>query len=145
MRGHLDHALPSWVDSSAIFFVTINSRARGVNYFCIEDVSRPIFDAAHQYQIEQRWFCEVLLLMPDHLHMLVSVPWNKELVEIIGPWKQWLARAHKIKWQENFFDHRLRRDESGEAKWLYICQNPVRAGLIDKSEEWPWIWTPMSG
>jgi putative transposase len=142
MRGRLDHALPHWVDSNAVFFVTMNARSRGVNYFCNEDTSRAIFEAAWHYQNTERWFCEILLLIPDHLHMLVSAPRDKELAGIVGMWKQWLARKHKISWQENFFDHRLRRDESGEEKWQYIYQNPVRARLVEKAEKWRWIWIP---
>ncbi len=74
--------------------------------------------------------------------MLVSTPWDLNVAKIIGPWKQWLSRHHQLEWQENFFDHRLRRDESGEQKWHYIHDNPVRAGLVEKPEDWPWVWTP---
>jgi putative transposase len=80
--------------------------------------------------------------MPDHLHLLVCTPQDRELTKVIGPWKQWLAREHEIEWQENFFDHRLRRDESAEEKWQYVHFNPVRAGLIDRPEDWPWVWMP---
>ena len=47
-----------------------------------------------------------------------------------------------VKWQEGYFDHRLRHDERGErlsAKMNYIRQNPVAAGLCAKAEDWPWI------
>ena len=36
--------------------------------------SAAIFEATRHYQDVQRWYCEVLLLMPDHVHMLVSFP-----------------------------------------------------------------------
>ncbi len=142
MRRRLDHALPHWIDPEALFFVTINAERRGPNQFCTEAVSAAIFQAARHYQDNRRWYCELLLLMPDHLHLLVSTPWDRDLADVIGSWKQWLSRRHKIKWQENFFDHRLRRDESGEEKWKYICHNPVRAGLVDKPDDWRWVWIP---
>jgi len=41
---------------------------------------------------------------------------------------------------EEFFEHRLRADESAEACALYIFMNPYRAGLIGIDEVWPgWV------
>ena len=40
-------------------------------------------------------------------------------------------------WQKEFFDHVLRSDESYESKWLYVRENPVRAGLVSSAEDWP--------
>jgi hypothetical protein len=39
-------------------------------------------------------------------------------------------------WQKDFFDHVLRSDESYSEKWQYMRQNPVRAGLVEKPEDW---------
>ena len=41
-------------------------------------------------------------------------------------------------WQPGFFDHVLRNDESYSQKWEYVRQNPVRAGLVDRADEWPY-------
>ena len=41
-------------------------------------------------------------------------------------------------WQEEFFDHVLRSSESYAEKWTYVRENPVRADLVKKSNEWPW-------
>jgi putative transposase len=41
-------------------------------------------------------------------------------------------------WQPEFFDHVLRSQESQDAKWRYIAENPVRAGLVMQAEEWPY-------
>jgi hypothetical protein len=64
-------------------------------------------------------------------------------------WKQWTARHiakdMRIKppvWQSGFFDHVLRSEESYAEKWAYVRANPVRAGLVASSDEWPhqgWI------
>jgi len=40
-------------------------------------------------------------------------------------------------WQKTFFDHVLRSSESSNEKWNYVCENPVRAGLVKQSEDWP--------
>ena len=41
-------------------------------------------------------------------------------------------------WQPGFFDHILRNDESYGQKWKYVQENPVRAGLVQQSNQWPY-------
>jgi hypothetical protein len=41
-------------------------------------------------------------------------------------------------WQPGSFDRLLRSDESAEQKWQYIRENPVRAGLVQGSGDWPY-------
>ena len=81
--------------------------------------------------------------MPDHVHFFVSGHEEFVLSRWVGALKQALARANGRSksngqiWQEGFFDHILRNDESMSEKWEYIRQNPVRAGLVSDSEDWP--------
>lgn len=79
----------------------------------------------------------MFLLMPDHLHAIMAVPRVDGLSEAIRSWKRLTARTHGIRWQRNFFDHRLRSREALETKARYIRENPVRAGLVDCAEDWP--------
>jgi len=41
-------------------------------------------------------------------------------------------------WQRGFFDHLLRSEESYGQKWNYVRENPVRAGLAQNPEDWPY-------
>src|SRR5207249_9641402 len=43
-------------------------------------------------------------------------------------------------WQHESFDHILRSDETLRMKTDYICDNPVRAGLVQSSSEYRWLW-----
>lgn len=61
---------------------------------------------------------------------------------VIRAWKHYLAKRHRIRWQRDFFDHRIRQHESHEEKAAYIRNNPVRAGLVEKPEDWPYVWEP---
>jgi putative transposase len=72
--------------------------------------------------------------------MLVSVPGDAELARLIRDFKRITARVVKVRWQRNFFDHRLRHDESETEKFEYIRQNPVRAGLIEMEDDWPFVF-----
>ena len=57
-------------------------------------------------------------------------------------WRHYLAKEQGIRWQRDFFDHRIRRDESHEEKAAYIRNNPVRGGLVKAPEDWPYVWEP---
>ncbi|MCE0498916.1 MAG: hypothetical protein LV481_13330 [Methylacidiphilales bacterium] len=80
--------------------------------------------------------------MPDHVHLLLSFPDMPSFAKVMGDWKRWLAIHHAISWQENFFEHRLRKEESLMQKGDYILQNPVRAGLVKEAKDWPYVWMP---
>ncbi len=137
----MDHRLPPWVNEGATFFVTINAEKRGPNQFCKSEIGPGLLDSIQHYHESQKWFCSVALLMPDHVHLLVSTSREQALAKTIGAWKRWTAREYGIDWQRNFFDHRLRAGDRPEAKRHYIAENPVRAGLVDKGGDWPWIWS----
>jgi putative transposase len=82
------------------------------------------------------------LLTPDHLHALLGVDGQTSLAQLIRDYKRITAKIAGVEWQRNFFDHRLRHDESLAEKLAYICHNPVRAGLIRNEDDWPYILAP---
>ncbi len=51
-------------------------------------------------------------------------------------------------WQRRFYDRCLsRHGESVEAATIYVTENPVRAGLVDRAEDWPYTrvaWEPTA-
>ena len=71
--------------------------------------------------------------------MIVRFGREHEMPKVIVAWKRYAASKHSIVWQQGFFDHRLRRDESWEEKADYILQNPVRAGLVEREDQWPHV------
>lgn len=61
----------------------------------------------------------------------------------IAGWKRYLGTQIGIRWQRDFFDHRLRKNESFIEKANYIRMNPVRAELTDSPEKWPYVWDSL--
>ena len=59
----------------------------------------------------------------------------------ITQFKRYTARTSGIVWQKDFFDHRLRREESERDKADYILRNPERAELVDDWRQWPYFFT----
>jgi putative transposase len=139
-RKRLDHAPADWLREEPDYFISICANPRGVNHFCRPEVGPAILESVENRNDRQIWFCDLIVLMPDHIHLMVSFPDLPSFSGVIGSWKHWLSRKHSISWQENFFDHRIRKEESYAEKADYILQNPVRAGLINKAEDWPYLW-----
>src|SRR5690606_6994500 len=124
-----------------VFFLTICCQVRGTNQLCRREVSEVTFEAVSFRQRMHRWHMHLLLLMPDHLHALVSFPMQESMRKVIAGFKEITAKGTGVEWQRDFFDHRLRNDESFEEKAHYIRMNPVRKELINRSEDWPWVWS----
>ncbi len=84
------------------------------------------------------------VIMPDHVHLFVRGDYNFRLGPSIGALKQALAKAGMLSrakgqvWQEGFFEHVLRSNESYSQKWNYVRENPVRAGLVKSVVDWPY-------
>jgi REP element-mobilizing transposase RayT len=51
---------------------------------------------------------------------------------------RWVVSSEDAAWEEGFFDHVLRSDESYAQKWNYVRENPVRTGLVKSVEDWPY-------
>jgi REP element-mobilizing transposase RayT len=104
-------------------------------------VATRLFETVKHRQEQLLWWPYVFLLMPDHLHALLSFPpSSKPLRLIISKWKEWTAKQFGISWQSDFFEHRLRRDESRRQKADYILNNPVRQKLVERGQDWPFVY-----
>jgi REP element-mobilizing transposase RayT len=82
-------------------------------------------------------------VMPNHVHVLVKLLPDHSLSNIVQKWKgsssveinRLLKRTGSL-WAEDYYD-RFIRDEDHYYKCLgYIRQNPVKAGLCEKPEDW---------
>ena len=110
-------------------------------------------DAFHSIAIEvfrncqthHQWCIGRYVIMPDHVHFFAFGDQEKQtLSRFVGKWKEWTAKyCHRQLgfamplWQPEFFDHVLRSSESYEEKWEYVRNNPVRAGLVETAQDWP--------
>jgi putative transposase len=140
IRKRLPHEIPQWGSDGSFFFITINCQPRDANHLCRAGVGDAVLGAAAYYHEHLVWHCRLMLLMPDHLHGVIAVPREPGLKTAVSKWKKFLAREHKISWQRDFFDHRLRDHRQETEKLSYILMNPVRKGLCERAEDWPWSY-----
>ena len=139
-RKYLPHNVPDWVALDSVYFITICTKPRGLNQLCKNPIAQKIRKSIFYYQKGNKWWIHYFLLMPDHLHCLLSFAYSPDLKHTINNWKRYIAKECNIKWQRDFFDHRLRREELITEKENYISMNPIRAGLVKNVEMWNYSW-----
>ena len=138
-RKTLPHGVPSWAEDGAEYFITICCNEKGHNQLCHDTIFNLIKESLQFRQDRGEFWVHLLLLMPDHLHAIMSFSPEVQMKRSISQWKRYISTHSRVVWQRDFFDHRLRQDESYVEKAHYIRMNPVRAGLIDSPEDWKFI------
>jgi putative transposase len=79
------------------------------------------------------------VIMPDHIHCFIRMAPQHTLGTTVRMMKRALSKGIEEPmphWQPGFFDHLLRHSESYSEKWNYVYQNPVRAELVERAEDW---------
>ncbi|GIV02400.1 MAG: hypothetical protein KatS3mg082_3032 [Nitrospiraceae bacterium] len=88
------------------------------------------------------------VIMPNHVHVLVTPQGDHTLSSILHSWKSYTANeANKLLgrkgrdfWQRESYDHLVRNEKDFLRIWQYMLANPVKAGLCEHPEEWPFLW-----
>jgi REP element-mobilizing transposase RayT len=104
-----------------------------------------ILSTACHFQNIGKWNLALLLVMPDHLHLIANIVSGAMgssrptgLERVIRDFKRSVSRLFGIRFQRDFFDTRLRDDAHFAEKYNYILGNPVRKGLCSTQAEWPY-------
>ena len=115
-----------------------------LNITPVADVVAKAFDWLGE---QKGWLVHAFTVMPNHVHVLLRNVTGKNhlLNEHLGILKGCTAHeANRILertgtfWMGENFDHWCRSDEKVKSAAEYIRQNPVKAGLVSRPEEWPW-------
>lgn len=82
--------------------------------------------------------------MPDHLHLIISVHGDKSIIDFVKRFKgNSTQKSHQFGfegriYQNRFHDHFIRKEDGLNEAIMYILNNPVRKGLVDNWEEFPY-------
>lgn len=86
----------------------------------------------------------IYLFMPDHCHLLIEGKSdNSDLWRCVVDFKRksgfWLSQnQYPQEWQKDFYDHILRKEEDLEKQVRYILGNPLRKGLVEDWNAYPY-------
>jgi len=83
------------------------------------------------------------VLMPEHVHLLAGEPRIATLSVALKVLKQETSKKLKKSgmaqfWQRRYYDFNVWTDKKRVEKLRYMHRNPVRRGLVEKPEDWPW-------
>ena len=135
-------SLPDYHVYGAWYFVTIccrdkeplfrTERARDL-------LLRTLLETADDHNVELAAYS----ILPNHLH-LVSSCGKDGLIHFVRIFKGRTTKAFRkylgesSPWQSSFFDHKIRSEESLAEKCRYVWMNPVRLGLVTRSQDYRW-------
>ncbi len=103
---------------------------------CLEDMRR---------RFEMRIYGYVV--MPEHVHLLLSEPPPTRLADAIHYSKLSFAKRLRSQrspeksagfWQKRYYDRNVRSHREFVVKLRYLHRNPVKRGLVSKLEDWKW-------
>jgi putative transposase len=121
-----------------IVFLTVCTHHR-VPWLAQVDVHEHLLAA---WRESQAWLVGNYVLMPDHLHLFCAPrALDIALNRWVSYWKRRFTqrtRHPEWTWQSLHWDTRLRRAENYTTKWHYVRQNPVRKGLVNDADDWPY-------
>jgi putative transposase len=122
-----------------------------VNASCWE--SRDLLEPSHmsdllldlllQFRLEKRFLLHEFVVMPNHLHLLLTLPSGNPIAAAVREVKDGFSFRAKREldfqlpiWHRGFSEAPIRDERSYFARQRYIRENPVRAGLVLEASEW---------
>jgi putative transposase len=120
---------------------------------------RDLFLAVFE-EVRQRYRFVVVgyVVMPDHIHLLISEPEKGDPSRVMQAIKQGFSRrvlkavrkrrvaaqqelfavGSEHVWQRRFYDFNVWTARKRIEKLRYMHRNPVARGLVQEPEQWPW-------
>ncbi len=114
----------------------------------LTDVITDTFNHHNKIRYDLLAYC----VMPNHVHVLFNPLKQSDgdiypLARITYSWKRFTAtKINRILkrsgalWQQESYDHMVRDESELRSMMQYIIDNPVKAGLVDKWEDWYGTW-----
>lgn len=136
--------LPHWKLSGCTYFITIcveNRVSKPFNCFANANI---IEEAINHYHGKQ---CNVdnYIIMPDHIHLLMSPYAGYDFKKILQDLKRYTARIINQQnqneggfWQSESFDHLVRNLGFWVRYFDYIHNNPVKANIVKQPKDFDW-------
>jgi len=128
----------------ATYFVTTKA-SQGISIFQVTEVAEVLLRKLLEYQSKTNYLLHEFVLMPDHLHLLLTPAESTTLEKAMQFIKGGSSHEiHKVRgnnaqvWQSGFHESRVRDWNDYKNKLDYIYFNPVVAKLADRSQDWPY-------
>ena len=107
------------------------------------DSARIVFEQTlEKLRRQHQFFVFGYVLMPEHVHLLLSEPKLHTLATTLsvlkGETSKLLKGDRSQFWQTRYYDFNVLTHRKHVEKLRYLHRNPVERGLVGKPEDWPW-------
>ncbi|MDI1249542.1 MAG: transposase [Lacunisphaera sp.] len=130
-------------EPGAVYFVTFVTANR-MAWLAQSGSTACLLAALRSWHAEGDGTVLAATVMPDHVHVLFVLGQRLDVGRCVSRWKTEGRKAagYAGEWQRDFWEHRLRQEDSLEDYGLYLFLNPYRAGLLSRDRCWPGWWVP---
>jgi putative transposase len=131
--------LRRYPDAHCLHFITFSCYRR--QKFLNTAVTRDHF--VRVLESTRKWYAYYVVafvVMPEHVHLLISEPERKTLPVVIQMLKQSVSRkfGEGRFWQVRYHDELVHDQDHYTQAIRYIHRNPVKRGLVQRPEHWKW-------
>lgn len=126
------------------YFVTTKCW-QGRSVFQVSETAQIVVETLFHYRDRGAYSLHEFVLMPDHLHLLLTPSATTSLERALQFIKGGSSRRIHAErnqrmeiWQVGYYDWTVRSFSDWNAKVEYIRMNPVQSGLVPKPEDWPY-------
>jgi len=129
-------------EARCLHFITFSCHHR--DPLLSDPQSRTVFEQT--LERVRRWygfFVTGYVVMPEHVHLLISEPERARLSIALQMLKQITAQQLRSPegaplWQPRYYDFNVWSEAKRVEKLRYIHRNPVKRGLVERPEDWLW-------
>lgn len=135
----MPRALVRYQQTGDLHFVTFSCYRRLPH---LESASaREVFEQSLEtIRLRYKLFVTGYVVMPEHVHLLVSEPLVGTLAKALQALKLSMAvqRSERPYWQRRYYDFNVHSEKKRVEKLRYMHRNPVVRGLVAHPEDWKW-------
>jgi putative transposase len=125
-------------ETRTFFITTVTANRRRL--FQVESNANILLSVIEQNRSKNRLQIHAFVVMPDHIHLLLTPAKNVSLEKAMQFIKGGFSFQLKSKsnvWQESFNEQRIKDAADYARHKIYIEENPVRARLVTLREAYP--------
>jgi putative transposase len=149
-RPSRNSASESILNPARTFFATTKS-AMGKRLLQSERNAGLLIDVLRSLVAEKKFDLHDFVVMPDHLHLLMTVGEDmtieKAMQLVKGRFSFRLKKEFGFSgevWQRGFSELQVMDEGSFAAHRAYIAENPVKAGLVERAEDYPFCYGSLA-
>ena len=154
--GRMSDYRRNYVPGGTFFFTVVTNGRRPI---LVSDVARhALRQAFREVRSRHPFSITAIVLLPDHLHTVWTLPpdfadysllWRQvksrftQLYLQHGGVESGVSTSRDLKgergvWRRRFYEHTVRNEQDLKRCVDYIHINPLKHGLVERVQDWPW-------